>query len=146
MNMIHYDPYRLLSRGNDIHQLVDSLFPRLEREEATAGYDWSPAVDIREKDSSYVIHADVPGIKPQNIDVSLEDGVLTIQGTRAFDNEESKNSYKRIERVRGKFYRRFNLPDTADHNKVSAKCNDGVLEVVIEKQAKSLPKKITVSA
>ena len=83
-------------------------------------------------------------VSSRMIDISVEDGVLTIRGERKFDNEEDKNSYKRIERVRGTFFRRFNLPDTADQNKVTAKCKDGVLEVVIEKQEKVLPRKITI--
>ena len=146
MSMIHYDPYRMTSRGNDLNRLFEGLFPRQEREETAAGYDWSPAVDIKEEGNCYLIHADVPGIKPEDIDVSLEDGVLTIKGERKFDNEETKDGYKRIERARGTFYRRFSLPDTVDHNKVTAKCSDGVLEVAIEKQEKILPKKITVNS
>jgi len=144
MSMISYNPYRSSLRGSDLNQLFNGLFPRMEEEETAAGYDWSPAVDIKEEDDCYAIHADVPGIKPEDIDISVEDGVLTIRGERKFDIEEDKNSYKRIERVRGSFFRRFNLPDTADQNKVTAKCKDGVLEVVIEKQGKVLPRKITI--
>lgn len=149
MSLIHYDPYRMVTRDSDFGRLFDAfnaMLPRGEREDTAAGYDWSPAVDIKEKDGRYTIHADVPGIKPENIDVSLEDGVLTIRGERKFDNEQNKDGYRRVERVRGTFYRRFSLPDTADQEKVTAKCQDGVLEVVIEKQEKVLPKKITVNA
>ena len=149
MSMIHYEPYRMVTRDGDIGRLFDAFnafLPRYEREDTAAGYDWSPAVDIKEADGSYTIHADVPGIAPEDIDVSLEDGVLTIRGERKFDREETKDGYKRVERVRGAFYRRFSLPDTADQEKVTAKCKDGVLEVVIEKQEKVLPKKITVNA
>jgi HSP20 family protein len=88
----------------------------------------------------------VPGIKPEDIDISLEDDVLTVRGERKLDNEEEKEGYKRIERVRGTFFRQFNLPDTADQNKVTANCKDGVLEVIIQKQEKVLPKKITINA
>ena len=146
MNMMQYSPYRSLFRNDDFDRFFGGLFPRYEQNETTAGYDWSPAVDIKEEDHKYIIHADVPGIKPEDIEVSLEDGVLTIRGERKFDNEEEKEGYKRIERVRGSFYRRFSLPDTADQNKVSAKSKDGVLEIMIEKQEKVLPKKITVNA
>ncbi len=146
MSLINYDPYRLATRNSELNRLFDSFLPRYEREETAAGYDWTPAVDIKEENNSYVIHADVPGIKPEDIDLSLEDGVLTIRGERKFDNEETKDGYKRVERVRGTFYRRFNLPDTADQESVSANCKDGVLEVVINKQEKVLPKKIKVNA
>jgi len=146
MSMIQYNPYRSSLRHNDFNRLFNSLFPHYEEENTVTGYDWSPAVDIKEETNSYTIHADVPGIKPEDIDISLEDDVLTIRGERKFDNEEDKEGYRRIERVRGTFFRRFNLPDTADQNKVSAKCSDGVLEVVIKKQEKVLPKKITINS
>jgi HSP20 family protein len=146
MSMIQYNPYRTAFRNSDFNRLFNGLFPRFEEEETVTGYDWAPAVDIKEEDHCYAIHADVPGINPEDIDVSLEDGVLTISGERKFDNEEEKQGYKRIERLRGTFFRRFSLPDTADQNKVKAKCKDGVLEVIIEKQEKILPKKITVDS
>jgi len=145
MSIIQYNPYRSSLRHNDFNRLFNSLFPRYEEENTVTGYDWSSAVDIKEEANSYTIHADVSGIKPEDIDISLEDDVLTIRGECKFDNEEDKESYKRIERVRGTFFRRFNLPDTADQNKVTARCKDGVLEVVIEKQEKVLPKKITIN-
>ena len=70
---------------------------------------------------------------------------MTICGERRFEDEETKDGYKRIERVRGTFYRRFTIPDTANQEKVVARCNDGVLEIVIEKQEKALPRKIAVN-
>jgi len=144
MNMIHYEPYRLLNRAVDFNRLFSELLPSYEREETAAGYDWAPAVDFKEENNRYIIHADIPGVKAEDIDVSLENGVLTIKGSRKYENEETKDGYTRIERVHGDFYRRFNLPDTADQDKVSAQCKDGVLEIAIEKQHKVLPKKITV--
>ena len=147
MNMINYDPYRMLDRFNEINRLFESAFPNRGREGEgpVAACDWTPAVDIKEEDNRYLIHADVPGIKPEDIDVSLEDGVLTIKGERKHESKEEKEGYKRIERVRGTFFRRFTLPDTANQDAVTAKCNDGVLEVVIEKQERATPKKITVT-
>jgi len=146
MSLMNYEPYRLLNRSNDFSRLFNDFFPRVVSRDTAAVHDWTPAVDIKEEDGRYLIHADVPGIKPEDIDVSLEDGVLTIKGERKFDNEETKDGYKRVERVRGSFHRRFSLPDTADQNKVSAKYSDGVLEVSIEKQEKLQPKKITVNS
>jgi len=146
MSMMTYEPYRLLNRVSDFNRLFGDLASRFDTEDTAAGYDWTPAVDIKEEDNRYLIHADVPGVKADDIDVSLEDGVLTIKGSRNYENEETKDGYKRVERVRGDFYRRFSLPDTADHTRVSAKCKDGVLEVAIEKQEKVLPKKITVES
>ena len=149
MSMIHYEPYGMAARGGDIGRLFDAFsafLPRHECEDTAAGYDWSPAVDIKEEGGGYVIRADVPGIAPDDIDVSLEDGVLAIRGERKFDSEEAKEGYRRVERAYGVFTRRFSLPDTADQEKVTAKCENGVLEVAIEKQEKTLPKKIAVNA
>lgn len=146
MSMIQYNPYRSALRNNDFQRLFNSLLPRYEEEETVTGYDWSPAVDIKEEADTYLIHADVPGIKPEDIDISLEDDVLTIRGERKYDNEENKDGYKRVERVRGTFFRRFNLPDTADQGNVTANCKDGVLEIVIKKQEKVLPRKITINS
>ncbi len=146
MNLTHFDSYKMIPRHGDPGRLLDAFMPRFEREETAAGYDWVPAVDIKAAGNSYIIHADVPGIKPENIDVSLEDGVLTIRGERRFDGEEAKDGYRHVERVRGTFYRRFTIPDMADQERVTARCNDGVLEVVIEKQEKALPRKIAVNS
>ncbi len=146
MNLTHYDGYAMKPRNGELCCLFDTLMPCFEREETAAGCDWAPAVDIREDDNSYLIHADVPGIKPADIDVSLEDGVLTIRGERRLDNQRAGDGYRRVERVTGTFYRRFTIPDTADQEKVTARCNDGVLEIAIEKQAKAMPRKIAVNA
>ncbi|TNF97564.1 MAG: Hsp20/alpha crystallin family protein [Gammaproteobacteria bacterium] len=144
MNMIHYDPYRFFNRLSNLDRVFDSAFPHLDETEAVSTSDWTPAVDIKEEDQRYLIRADVPGIKPEDIDISLENGVLTIKGERRHESEEE--GYKRIERVHGTFFRRFTLPDNVDPDKVDAKCKDGVLEIVIDKQEKVLPKKITVKA
>mgnify|MGYP003574612865 CR=1 FL=1 len=95
---------------------------------------WTPAVDIEEKDDKFVIRADVPGVDPKDIEVTLE------------SQSEGEEGYRRVERAYGSFYRRFSLPDTADADGVSAASNHGVLEVVIPKRAAVQPKRITVAA
>ena len=108
---------------------------------------WMPAVDIKEEDEHFVISADVPGVDPENIEVTMENGVLTIQGERKLETqEEGEKGYRRVERLHGSFYRRFSLPDTADPEKISAKGKNGVLEVVIPKKATVQPKRIKVAA
>ncbi|MFP4244636.1 MAG: Hsp20/alpha crystallin family protein, partial [Ectothiorhodospira sp.] len=106
--------------------------------------DWVPAVDIREEKDAYVLHADVPGVDPKAIEVHMENGVLTIRGDRKEESTEERENYKRVERVRGSFYRRFSLPDTADAERISARSVNGVLEVRIPKQEKVQPRRITV--
>ena len=107
--------------------------------------DWAPAVDIKEEDNIYLITADIPGVKPDEIDVHMEDGILTIKGERESKTEEERDNYKRIERNYGVFYRRFTMPDNADADKISAKSEHGVLEVSIPKKEAAQARKISVT-
>ena len=142
MNVIRYEPWTAMD------QLMNSLFdgrafPRLGDAE-TAATSWVPNVDIKEETERYVIHADVPGVDPKDIEVALEDGVLTVRGERKGESREEQDGWKRVERVSGQFLRRFTLPDTADAEGISATGAHGVLEVIIPKQAKVKPRKIEV--
>ncbi len=111
---------------------------------SVATSDWTPAVDIKETAEAFVIHADIPGVDPSDINVNMEDGILTIKGERESKSEEEQQDYKRVERSWGTFYRRFSLPDTADADKISAKSSHGVLEITIPKQEKVQARKISV--
>lgn len=147
MNMVRYEPWSLL---NQLHNEIDQLFTpqrrRLSEDNANvATSDWTPAVDIKEEADRFVIHADIPGVDPKDIDVHMENGILTIRGERQSESKEEREGYKRIERVRGSFYRRFSLPDTANAEAISAKSQHGVLEVVIPKQQKVQPRRIEVT-
>ncbi len=107
---------------------------------------WAPAVDIKEESDKYVLHADLPGVKPEETDVSMEDGVLTIRGEKKTEEITEKEGYKRVERTFGSFHRRFSLPDTANPDAISAKSKDGVLEITIPKREAVQPKKIAVTS
>ncbi len=140
------DPSSLM---NQWRRDIERVFNGLEgvgsgatRGEVTAAA-WAPAVDIKEEDGAYVVHADVPGVDPKDIELDMENGVLTLRGERKPRATEKEN-YHRIERVSGTFYRRFTLPDTADAESISAKSTNGVLEVRIPKQEKVLPRRIEV--
>ena len=133
------------------------LFNQLQKElqrahESEAGdgsiatAEWAPTVDIKEDTQQFVLHADIPGVKPEDIDVSMEDGVITIKGEKKNEATTEKEGYKRVERSYGTFYRRFSLPDTADSEAISAKSKDGVLEIIIPKREAVKPKKIAVAA
>lgn len=144
MAMIRYQPWGLM---NQLHNELNRLFEAGDGEgNLVSAADWSPAVDIREEADRFVLHADLPGIDPKDIDITMEDGTLTIRGERKLDREEEREGYRRVERVRGNFYRRFALPDTADAEGITARSDKGVLEVVIPKQPKVQPKRITVKA
>ncbi len=146
MSLVRYEPWGFL---NQLHGDLDHFFDRSPVQDGDQGNslvtsDWTPAVDIKEEDDSYVIHADIPGVEAKDIEVNMEDGVLTIRGERNAENRDASKHYKRVERVRGSFYRRFSLPDTANTDAISAKSKHGVLEVIIPKQEKLQPKRITV--
>lgn len=142
MNMVRYEPWRLL---NQLDQLFAPPRRRVDTEASrTAANDWTPAVDIKEEQDRFVIHADIPGVDPKDIEVQMENGILTIRGQRQSESKEEREGYRRIERVRGSFYRRFSLPDTANAEGISAKSQHGVLEVIIPKQPKVQSRRIEV--
>lgn len=149
MSLIRYQPLRYATGGfSQLHNEINRLFDNLGQydEDATPAIDWTPSVDVAEEDGRYVLHADVPGVDPKEIEVTLEDGVLTIRGERRVEKSVDEKGFRRIERVSGKFYRRFSLPDTADAEKITAESKNGVLELVIPKQAKVQPRRITVKS
>ncbi|MCF6338578.1 MAG: Hsp20/alpha crystallin family protein [Gammaproteobacteria bacterium] len=146
MNIIQYDPWRRLQQ---LQREMGSLFdPRLNTDDDSASMatsDWVPAVDIKEEDDRFLIIADVPGVEPDDIEVHMENGVLSIKGERREEHKEEKEGYKRIERTYGSFHRRFNLPDTADAEGITAKSRNGSLEVSIPKREElTLTRRITV--
>jgi HSP20 family protein len=146
MSAMRYEPWNLLNRlQGDIDRLFASRpVVRCPQRQPAPASDWMPAVDIREEDTRYVIHADVPGVDPTAIEVSMEDGVLAIKGERRRENGAQRQSVRRTERVSGSFLRRFSLPDSADAEAISATSRHGVLEIVIPKQHRLHPKRIQV--
>lgn len=143
MNVVFHEPWRLVNR---LHRDLDRLMYPAAEDEASAVASWAPATDIREEEKQFVLHADLPGVDPEKIDVTLENGVLTIRGTRELTNREEHNGFRRVERVSGAFFRRFALPDTADSQSVKARYNNGVLEVTIPKQPQVLPRRISIES
>ena len=99
----------------------------------------------KEETDKFIIHADIPGVKPENIDISMEAGVLTVKGKKDSESKTEKEGYKRVERSFGSFYRRFSLPDSANDEAINAKCKLGVLEIIIPKKEAVKPKRIHVS-
>jgi len=147
MNMIRYRPWSLAGQlHNEINQLFDRNQAGVANENGLTASDWVPAVDIKEEDQRFVIHADVPGVDPKDIEITMEDGTLTLKGERKSETQDEHDGYRRVERASGQFFRRFTLPDTADAEGVSAHGNNGVLEIIIPKQAKAQPRRITVKA
>ena len=145
MTLTRYEPWLLMNR---LHRDLDRLLtqPADNDESQHAAVEWTPPVDIREEERQFVLHADLPGVDPKHIDITLEKGVLTIRGRRELETRDAKQGFRRVERVSGQFFRRFSLPDTADSQAVKARFLAGVLEVQIPKQAQVLPRKIEVEA
>lgn len=142
-----YEPFSTIRRlQEEMNQaLGGGLSP--DDNSTSAVSHWVPAVDVHEEPQRYVISADVPGVDPDTIEITMENGVLTISGERCAErSEERAGGARRVERVYGNFYRRFALPDTADAEHVEARSVHGVLEVTIPKKVQTQPKKIKVGA
>ena len=124
---------------------ADNLFVDNENDHSLTS-SWQPAVDIKEEENCFLIVADVPGVDPKDIEITMENGMLTVKGERHSEIEDSNKNYKLTERTRGAFYRRFSLPDTADGEHIEAKGSNGVLEITIPKHEKVQPRRIEVKS
>jgi HSP20 family protein len=145
-----------LTRWNQLRQLealqhgLGSLFNRSPaqwpegQEEQIAVAEWAPLVDISEDDKEYLIKAELPEVKREDVKVTALEGTLTITGERKFEKEEKGKKYHRVERSYGSFVRNFSLPDDASPAKVSADFKDGVLTVHLAKTQKAKPTQIEV--
>ncbi len=147
-NIIRYRSHSLLHQLHRLSQEWDQLFDPshqlIEDSSMVETSHWAPAVDIKEELTRFVLFADIPGVDPKDIEISMENGILTIKGERAATRTEQNEGYTRIERSKGSFYRRFALPDTADADKITAEGNHGELIIIIPKKNKATPKKIKV--
>jgi HSP20 family protein len=144
--LVRNDPWSLVPRLQDE---INRLFGNVtENDSSSATATWIPAVDIHEYADRFELYVDLPGVDPAKVELTLEDGVLTLSGARTesgADNGRSEPQYRRTERRQGTFYRRFVLPDTADSENVKAAGKNGVLAVTIRKQAKSQPRRIQIA-
>jgi len=147
VNLVKWDPFRELE---DVSNRLNRVFGRsLARsdtgQEMLAMADWTPSADISETNKAYLIKAEIPGINKEDVKVTLQDGMLTIQGERKMEKEEKDKKFHRIERSYGSFMRSFRVPDDADASAVKADFKDGMLNVTLNKTAKVKTKAINVS-
>ena len=143
MTFLRYQPW---GNHQELWNEVNKLFDRNTNDTSSgATADWAPAVDIEEHADKFVLYADVPGVDPASIEVTLEKGVLTLSGSREVRAEQKEIQSRRQERVSGRFFRRFSLPDTVDSEAVKASNKNGVLEIVIPKRPASQPRRIQVT-
>ncbi|MDZ7660902.1 Hsp20/alpha crystallin family protein [Thiohalophilus sp.] len=146
MTLVRYEPWSMLTQiRREMDQMLESTGESGESS-AIATSDWIPAVDIKETKDAFILHADVPGVDPKDVDVHMENGILTIKGERESEKKDEREGYKRVERQYGAFYRRFSLPDTADAEKISARSMNGVVEITIPKKEAVQPRKISVES
>ena len=138
MAVVRYEPWALINR---LRRELDQGFDTVARDAS-----WTPAVDIHEEAKQFVVHADLPGVKPADIEITAEKGVLALRGARNFEQRKDDGHYSRVERVSGKFVRTFTLPENVQTDAIKAQFKDGVLELTIPKIAKPEPRRIEVQA
>lgn len=141
-----WDPFKELE---EIEKRLSTWLgqPAVRREgekEALTVAEWSPLVDISEDEKEYLIKAEIPEMKKEDIKISVQDNVLSISGERKYEKEEKGKKYHRVERAYGNFIRSFTLPEDSDGGRVAAEYKDGVLKVRLPKSEKTKPKAIEV--
>jgi len=143
MQLTKWDPFREMEDVFDRYNKALS-WPRLGASEIMTGGDWAPRVDIAETEKEFIIKAEVPEVKKDEVKISVDNGVLSIRGERKQEKEEKGKKFHRVERYYGSFTRSFTLPDNVDETKIEASFKDGMLNIQIPKSEKSKPKAIDV--
>lgn len=145
MNLTRFEPWSVVDlMQRDFDRIATRRFGQPDVDSPVA--DWTPAVDIIEEKNRFVLRADVPGVDPKDIDVSMDAGVLTVSGERHAEEVAEEDGVRRVERASGRFYRRFTLPETTDAESITAKTQNGILEVAIPKQPEVHARRINVEA
>jgi len=144
MNITRYEPWSLLNLMQRDFERATGQYG--SGDVSTSVADWVPAVDIVEEKDRFVLRADLPGVSANDIDVNMDDGVLSLSGERSLETNSEVDGLRRVERASGKFYRRFSLPETANAEEISAKSANGILEISIPKVPQTQARRITVEA
>ena len=143
-SMIRFDPFRTLPTLQDhFNRLFETNFAG--RSDNSALTTWAPAVDIYETENELVIKADLPEISEKELDIRVENNMLTLRGERKFEQKVKEDNYLRVERTYGSLSRSFSLPNTVNTEAVKAEYKNGVLTVELPKRAESKPKQVKVS-
>lgn len=146
MSLQRYQPIN--PNNSVLHQFNNEIARLFSRDfgdfPALSTAQWVPAVDVSETEDTYLIEADVPGMAPADIEVTLEKGVLTLKGERIAEKTRGDQGIRHVERNFGSFIRRFSLPDTADSEGIDARVEQGVLRLTIKKKAESKPRRIEI--
>jgi HSP20 family protein len=145
MELIRWEPFEDLSKFQSrINDLFDENFGRSSVKATVSAGVWHPAVDILESNEAYLIRAELPGMKKEDLNLEVKDGTLTLTGERKSEKPADGVEYRSVERVSGKFLRSFTLPETVKHDEIRATYTDGVLEIHVPKAEQAKPRQITV--
>lgn len=140
-----YQPFRDVSSLQDeVERAFRQAFG--DRQAASPAGAFSPALDVEEDEDGFTIHVELPGVKAEDVDVSLEENILTIAGERRFYDEREANGFRRIERHFGRFHRAVRLPDRVQADGVNASYRDGMLTITVPKAEESKPRRIEVTS
>jgi HSP20 family protein len=148
MAIVRWEPFRdLLSLQERMNRMFGEYRQSAgaSEDEWALGGSWAPAVDIYEQGNDIVLKAELPGVDPKDVDIRLENNVLTLRGQRKFENEVKKENYHRVERSYGSFSRSFTLPSVVDQAHIKAEVKDGILKLVLPKREEAKPKQIEIS-
>ena len=150
MAIVRWEPFRdLVGLQERMNRLFDESFRGMTRtggeDDWALGGTWAPAVDIFEQEGNIVLRAELPGVDPKDVDIRLENNVLSLRGERKVDSEIKRENYHRVERAYGSFSRSFTLPSVVDQAKIKADYKDGILSVVLPKREESKPKQISIA-
>lgn len=146
MNVVRYDPFREL-RGlqDEMNRLFSSSFSRGgNSDDQIMRGAWNPQVDIFENKDQIVLEAELPGMKPENVDISIENNVLTLHGERKFEKKDESDNFHRVERSYGSFTRSFTLPPTVNSEDATAEFENGVLRLTLAKREEAKPRCIEI--
>jgi HSP20 family protein len=147
MSVTRWDPFGdLLSLQDEMNQLFGRAFGQQPGLDRGGQRLWAPALDIAERPDAYLVTVEVPGVRPEDLDITLEGGVLTVQGERRFRDESQDQQWHRVERRYGAFRRSVTLPSQAQADNIEASFEDGLLHITVPKTEAAMPKRIEVRA
>ena len=148
MAVVRWEPFRdLVSLQERMNQMFnDSYRGRgTSEDDWSLGGSWAPAVDIYEHEGNIVLTAELPGVDPKEVDIRVENNILTLRGERKWNDDVQRESYHRVERAYGTFTRSFTLPNVVDTEKIKADYKEGMLKLVLPKREEAKPKQISIN-
>jgi len=147
MSIVRYDPFRdLRTLQEEVNRLFTGSMPRGFDDEGIARGAWSPSVDIYENKEQIVLEAELPGMKRDDFDLSVENNIITLRGQRQFEKQDESDNYHRVERSYGSFTRSFTLPNTVTAEGANAEYKNGVLRVTLPKREETKARRIEIKA